>query len=87
MKSVGVADLKNRLSEYLRLVRRGRSIIVTDREQPVARLVPCGTDAARPRTSPAVRPFGEFRRWKAPAPPPSLDVDAVALLIEDRSRR
>ena len=31
MKAVGVRELKNRLSEYLRLVRNGEEIVVTDR--------------------------------------------------------
>jgi hypothetical protein len=31
MKAVGVRELKNRLSEYLRLVKNGEEILVTDR--------------------------------------------------------
>lgn len=38
MKAVGVRELKNRLSEYLRLVRRGEEILVTDRGEVVAEL-------------------------------------------------
>ena len=38
MKAVGVRELKNRLSEYLRLVRNGEEILVTDRGQVVAEL-------------------------------------------------
>ena len=38
MVSVGVRELKNRLSEYLRMVRRGEEILVTDRGEPVAEL-------------------------------------------------
>lgn len=38
MKSVGVRELKNRLSEYLRLVRSGEEILVTDRGEVVAEL-------------------------------------------------
>ena len=40
MKSVGIADLKSRLSEHLRQVRRGHSVIVLDRETAIAELVP-----------------------------------------------
>jgi len=36
MGTVGVKDLKNKLSQYLRRVRRGEEVIVTDRGQPVA---------------------------------------------------
>jgi antitoxin (DNA-binding transcriptional repressor) of toxin-antitoxin stability system len=38
MKAVGVRELKNRLSEYLRLVRNGEEILVTDRGDVVAEL-------------------------------------------------
>ena len=40
MKTVGVRELKNRLSEYLREVRRGESILVTDRGEVVAEFSP-----------------------------------------------
>jgi prevent-host-death family protein len=40
--NVPVRDLKNGLSAYLRLVRRGQRVIVTDRGQPVAELAPVG---------------------------------------------
>ena len=38
MRAVGVRDLKNRLSEYLRMVRNGEEILVTDRGEVVAEL-------------------------------------------------
>ena len=40
MRTVGSSELKNRLGRYLGLVGRGKTIIVTDRGKPVARLVP-----------------------------------------------
>jgi antitoxin (DNA-binding transcriptional repressor) of toxin-antitoxin stability system len=40
MKSVGVKQLKSRLSEYLRLVRGGETVLVTDRDEVVAELRP-----------------------------------------------
>jgi antitoxin (DNA-binding transcriptional repressor) of toxin-antitoxin stability system len=40
MKSVGVRELKNRLSEYLRHVRAGEGVLVTDRGEVVAELGP-----------------------------------------------
>ena len=39
-KLVSVAVLKARLSEFLRNVRAGETVVVTDRGQPVARLTP-----------------------------------------------
>jgi hypothetical protein len=38
MKTVGVRELKNRLSEYLREVRLGTTVLVTDRGTVVAEL-------------------------------------------------
>jgi len=38
--SVGVRELKTRLSEYLRQVKAGRTIVITERGQPVGRIVP-----------------------------------------------
>jgi prevent-host-death family protein len=81
-KAVRIAELKARLSEYLREVRRGRTLTILDRETPVARLVPY--DAAPPlivrRPNPGTPPLGEV-----PMPPPlDLPVDAVALLLEER---
>jgi len=42
MKSVGLRELKNRLSEYIREVRSGETVLVTDRGDVVAELVPPG---------------------------------------------
>src|SRR3989337_1878123 len=82
MKHVRIAELKARLSEYLRAVRRGETIAVLDRETPIAEIVP-----VRDRTALRVRK-------PAPGPPPpnlvplpkpaNLDVDVVQLLLEER---
>jgi prevent-host-death family protein len=40
MVSVSVAELKNRLSKYLRAVKAGEEIVIRDRNLPVAKLVP-----------------------------------------------
>lgn len=36
MTTVGVRDLKNNLSQYLNMVRKGCEVIVTERGKPVA---------------------------------------------------
>src|SRR5580765_5284231 len=46
MKQAKIANLKNNLSRYLDHVRRGGSVIVLDRDRPVARLVPLPHDGA-----------------------------------------
>ena len=63
MKQVRIAELKARLSEYLRAVRRGETIAVLDRETPVAQIVP-------------VRNRATIRiRKRVPGTPPPNQVD------------
>ena len=38
--SVGIRELKSRLSWYLRQVKAGETVLITDRGQPVGRIVP-----------------------------------------------
>jgi prevent-host-death family protein len=45
MKQVGLRELKNRLSEYVRAVRRGECVQATDRGQVVAEIIPRTTRA------------------------------------------
>ena len=40
MKAVGVKQLKARLSEYLRMVKTGETILVTERDEVVAEVRP-----------------------------------------------
>jgi prevent-host-death family protein len=40
MTTVGVAELRQNLSKYLRLVEQGQRLLVTDRNRPVAELGP-----------------------------------------------
>ncbi len=40
--TVGVRELKSRLSEYLRRVSEGQGVVVTEHGRPVAHIVPCG---------------------------------------------
>jgi len=40
MRTVNIGQLKNQLSAYLQLVRNGEEVVVRDRNQPVARIVP-----------------------------------------------
>ncbi len=85
MTDVKIAELKARLSEYLRIVRRGHEVTVYDRNEPIARVVPYTRSSAL-----VVR---EGRRkyetlGEIPMPPSvKLDIDPVALLLEDRKRR
>ncbi|MBZ5591617.1 MAG: type II toxin-antitoxin system prevent-host-death family antitoxin [Acidobacteriia bacterium] len=51
---VKIAELKSKLSEYLRSVRRGNEVVIKDREMPIARIVPYEERPQRPRL--AIRP-------------------------------
>ena len=44
MRSVNVAELKNRLSKYLTFAKGGEEIVIRDRSLPVAKLVPFSAD-------------------------------------------
>ncbi len=56
MKTASVSEVKSRLSEFLRLVKGGGSIMVMDRGIPVAVLGPVqGDDEARDLDAPLVR--------------------------------
>jgi len=44
---VGARELKDRLAHYLRVVRQGKTVIVTIRGEPVARLVPVAWSGAK----------------------------------------
>jgi antitoxin (DNA-binding transcriptional repressor) of toxin-antitoxin stability system len=50
MKRARIAELKNNLSRYLDYVKGGGSVVVLDRDQPVARIVPSHEAARGSRT-------------------------------------
>lgn len=83
MSSVSIADLKARLSHYVRLARRGRTVTVTNRDIPVARLVPLEEKRdvlVVHRPEPGAPPPG---RVKLP-PPLKTRRDIVEVLLEER---
>ena len=83
MKNVGIAELKARLSEYLRGVRRGDTLTVLDRETPIARIVPYADRGGALRIRARLATAPDLGRIPLP-PPLRLRVDAVALLLEER---
>jgi prevent-host-death family protein len=44
MRSANIAELRDRLTHYLREVRAGEEIIVRDRQRPIAKIVPLAVD-------------------------------------------
>lgn len=51
MSKVGITELRRNPSAYLRRVEAGERLIVTDRNRPVAELVPLGYDRPKERGS------------------------------------
>lgn len=49
LRSVGVRDLKDNLSRYLGIVRRGGEVVVTEHGHPIARLLPIQGRASHER--------------------------------------
>lgn len=54
MRAVGIRELKNKLSEYLRIVRAGETVFVTDRGKVVAELTPPGEGGGPSHLSPGL---------------------------------
>jgi len=82
-KAVGVAELKARLSEYLRAVRRGGDVVIHDRSEPIARLVPYAAADARLVVREPTRKYATLGKIPLPRPV-KLDLDAVLVLLEER---
>jgi len=82
MKQVRIADLKARLSQYLRAVRGGETIAVLDRDTPVAQLVHIRRESALRVQNPELGtpPPNRVRLPK----PSKLNLDVVQLLLEER---
>ena len=77
MKSVNITELKNRLSVYLNDVKAGEEILVRDRNQPVARIVPLVRSRDEDEELLALASQGKLRLgegvleesfWEMPAP-------------------
>ena len=81
MARVRIADLKSRLSEHLRSVRKGRTLTVLDRDTPVARIIPYAAEPLEVRR--ATRRPRELELPRKPASP----TDSLAVLLDDRRRR
>lgn len=85
--TVGVAELKAKLSEYLRRVRRGEELLVHDRDQPIARVVPVTGVATTLAVREPLAGYGT-RLGDITLPlPANLRLDVVELLLEDRRER
>ncbi len=66
MATVGVRELKNRLSAYLGRVKQGETVTVTERGHPVAELIPAHASALRQKLEPLIR--AGLLTWKGGKP-------------------
>lgn len=85
MKRVKIAELKDQLSRHLREVEAGAEVEVTDRNRPIARIVPVGRPGGSLVVRPPRRPFSSIRlKRHAPA---RWEVSSTDLLLEERQGR
>jgi prevent-host-death family protein len=92
MQRVGSREFKNRLGRYLLAVRKGKTLLVTDRGKPVAKVSPPDQDGATELTvSDVLRKLeaeGKIRLAKRPLRKfqavPSRGKSASQTIIEDR---
>lgn len=85
MAEVRIAELKAKLSAYVRAAQGGARITVLDRNTPVAQLVPLDKKPGLTIRPPVHRGASLWRL--PPAPPVDTKVDIVELLLEDRRKR
>lgn len=83
---VGIRDLRAHLSRWLREVRSGREVVVTDRGTPIARLLPAAEREdpledliARGLASPPLRPAEPIDPRRLPKPEGSVTEILLAM--------
>jgi len=87
-RRVGIRELKATLSECVREVKAGRTIVVTDHGQPVARLIPAAISLRERvealRAAGAVAWSGRRLRSAKPAGRVRGDRTVADLIVENR---
>ena len=82
MRQVRIAELKSRLSEFLRIVQAGESIAVLDRNRAVAQIIPIRERSGLRIRQPAA---DSPKPNKVSLPKPNTHkIDIVQLLLEER---
>lgn len=95
MRTVKIGDLKARLSAHLHWVRQGEEVLVCDRQEPVARIVPVWLPdlsrqdrrvIARGVLAPPLKRRAGSRSW--PHPPGNVSDEVIEQLWrEERENR
>jgi prevent-host-death family protein len=97
VKRAKIAELKNNLSRYLEHVKAGESVLVLERDEPIARIVPlAGSRAARSgrderlarleRRGVIRRGTGGLPDWLGQRRPPRLRGSVLKDLLAERGR-
>ncbi len=87
MRAVGIRELKNKLSEYLRLVRAGESVLVTDRGEVIARLGPPDATSVRTDLPPEALDLARRGMASLPRQPREGRVPRLSRLVPDGTAR
>jgi prevent-host-death family protein len=88
MKSIGLKVLKNKLSEYVARAERGETVLVTNHDRVVAKLMPAAPEDALPHKE-SVFERGIREGWitpakvKGPLPAPPPAVMTLEEMLED----
>ena len=82
VKTITISYFKAHISEELRKVRKGARIIIADRDNPIAEVVPYRTAISalavrQPRTTPFIARRPTFK----------IEHDPMEYLLEDRAKR
>jgi prevent-host-death family protein len=94
MKTAAVSELKARLSKYLNWVKAGEEVLITDRGNPVARLMPISRVRTRRDTIASMEKRGLIRLgsgklpkdfWMIPRPKDSKG-SVLRALLEEREK-
>jgi antitoxin (DNA-binding transcriptional repressor) of toxin-antitoxin stability system len=98
VKEAKIGELRNRLSRYLALVRRGEIVRILDRDVPIAQIVPIGREPAAGRAQGERlaelerkglirRGSGRIDREILRSDPPGKPCGVLAALLDEREGR
>ena len=82
--SVGIAELKAHLSEYVRAAQSGSEVIIKDRQTPVAKLVPIQQPPMIGEIRRATRSVAEVQRMLDARPPePPIPAETFQRILDE----